>query len=87
MRDKVNGVHPNPAYDNQCNAYDRGLLPIPWRRRCTPQPWPLTGSTVLLPGRSIHFVKPLFLHVGPVQEEADQSDLPLCLVTLVPTGP
>ena len=44
-------------------------------------------STLLILGGSIRFVKPLFLHVGPVQEEADPLDLPLCLVTLVPTDP
>ena len=32
-------------------------------------------------------MKPLFLHVGRVKEEVDQSDLPLCLATLVPTDP
>ena len=81
------GVHPTPAYDNTCHYYDRSLLPILWRCRCTPQPWLRTGSTLLLPGGSTHFDKLLFLHVVPFREEADQSDLTLCVVTLVPTDP
>ena len=81
------GVHPTPAYDNTCHYYDRSLLPILWRCRCTPQPWLRTGSTLLLPGGSTHFDKLLFLHVVLFREEADQSDLTLCVVTLVPTDP
>ena len=46
-----------------------------------------TGSTLLLPGGSTHFDKLLVLHVVLFREEADQSDLTLCVVTLVPTDP
>ena len=43
-------------------------------------PWLRTGPTLLLPGGSTHFDKLLFLHVVLFREEADQSDLILCLV-------